>query len=58
MKYLMLVCIDPDFKPGQDEGAPDVDDWVTQMDGKGIRLMGSRTRPAYVVSGRSRYGQA
>ena len=46
MKYLMLVCIDPDYQPGQDEGAPDVEDWVEQMDSKGIRLMGSRTRPA------------
>ena len=45
MKYLMLVCLDPTFD-GNDEGAPDVDDWVTEMDGKGIRLMGERTRMA------------
>ena len=41
MKYLMLVCTDPDYTPGQDDGAPDVEDWVTDMDGKGIRLMGN-----------------
>jgi hypothetical protein len=46
MKYLMLVCTDPSYTPGQDDGAPDVEDWVAEMDGKGIRLMGSRTRPA------------
>ena len=46
MKYLMLVCTDPDYTPGQDDGAPDVNDWVTEMDGKGIRLMGNATRPA------------
>jgi hypothetical protein len=46
MKYLMLVCTDPDYTPGQEEGAPDVMEWVTEMDGKGTRLMGSRTRPA------------
>jgi hypothetical protein len=46
MKYLMLVCTDPNYVPGQDDGAPDVEDWVTEMDGKGIRLMGNRTRPA------------
>ena len=46
MKYLMLVCTDPDYTPGQDDGAPDVEDWVTDMDGKGIRVMGNRTRPA------------
>jgi len=46
MRYLMLVCTDPDFVPGQDDGAPDVEDWVRQMDGSGVRLLGSRTRPA------------
>lgn len=46
MKYLMLVCVDPDFTPGPDDGGPDVDDWAGEMDGKGIRLMGDRTRPA------------
>ena len=46
MKYLMLVCIDPTFQPGQDDGAPDVDAWVSEMDGNGVRLIGSRTRPA------------
>ena len=46
MKYLMLVCTDPNYTPGQDDGAPDVEDWVAEMDGKGIRLMGNRIRPA------------
>ena len=45
MKYLMLVCIDPDIQPGQDDGAPDVNDWVHEMDSKGIRVMGERVRP-------------
>nr|WP_249161524.1 YciI family protein [Actinospica acidithermotolerans] len=45
MKYLMLVCVDPDLEPGAAEGAPDVDDWVAETDGKGIRLMGDRVRP-------------
>jgi hypothetical protein len=46
MKYLMLVCMDPDYRPGQDEGAPNIDDWLAEVDGNGTRLMGSRTRPA------------
>ena len=46
MKYLMLVCRDPEYVPGQAEGAPDIEEWVTEMDAKGIRLMGNRTRPA------------
>ena len=46
MKYLMLVCTDPDHTSGQDDGAPDVEDWVKEMDANGTRLLGSRTRPA------------
>jgi hypothetical protein len=46
MKYLMLVCTDPDYTPGQDDGAPDVEDWVAENDARGIRLIGNRTRPA------------
>ena len=45
MKYLMFVCTDPDYTPGQDDGAPDVEDWVAEMDGRGIRLLGDATRP-------------
>lgn len=45
MKYLMLVCVDPDLEPGAGEGAPDVEDWVSEMDAKGVRLIGDRVRP-------------
>ncbi|HET9167906.1 MAG TPA: YciI family protein [Actinospica sp.] len=45
MKYLMLVCVDPELDPGTVEGAPDVEEWVSEMDGKGIRLLGDRVRP-------------
>jgi hypothetical protein len=45
MKYLMLVCVDPDFEAGGVEGAPEIEDWVAEMDGKGVRLMGDRVRP-------------
>jgi hypothetical protein len=46
MKYLMLVCYDPDFKMDPTEEAPDVEKWVEEMDGRGVRLIGNRTRPA------------
>jgi hypothetical protein len=46
MKYLMLVCDDPDYTPSQQDDAPNVEDWVADTDARGIRLMGSRTRPA------------
>ncbi len=45
MKYLMLVCVDPDLEQSSVEGEPDVEDWVAEMDGKGIRLLGDRVRP-------------
>jgi hypothetical protein len=46
MKYLMLVCLDPDLVATEVEGAPDVDEWVRETDGKGIRVMGNRLRSA------------
>jgi hypothetical protein len=46
MKYLMLVCTDPSFTRGPDENVPDIDSWVEDLDGRGVRLMGSATRPA------------
>ena len=45
MKYLMLVCVDPDLDQSQVRNAPDIEDWVAEMDGKGIRLLGDRVRP-------------
>jgi hypothetical protein len=29
MKYLMLVCVDPDHTEADRAAAPDIDDWVT-----------------------------
>jgi hypothetical protein len=47
MKYLMLVCVDPDLsdREKQQEGVPDVEEWVEETDSKGIRLIGDRVRP-------------
>ncbi|QFZ17888.1 YciI family protein [Saccharothrix syringae] len=45
MKYLMLVCTDPE--PDTDPGSwPDVDRWVAENDGAGRRLLGSELAPA------------
>ncbi len=46
MKYLMLVCYDPADKIEPDSQEPDVDEWVKEMDGRGVRLTGHRTRSA------------
>src|SRR2546423_15687302 len=47
MKYLMLVCVDPDLsdQDKQAEVVPDVEEWVDETDSKGIRLIGDRVRP-------------
>jgi hypothetical protein len=43
MKYLLLICIDEslDVRPGE----PGPQAWVTEMDGRGVRVLGSRLRP-------------
>jgi hypothetical protein len=46
MKYLMLVCYDPADKIEPDSQEPDVNEWVKEMDGRGVRLTGHRTRNA------------
>jgi hypothetical protein len=52
MKYLMLVCLDRTdgaAAAGRPAGAApeevDVDAWVEEMDGRGVRLIGERIRP-------------
>jgi hypothetical protein len=50
MKYLLLICVDPTtsaelgrrLKPEE----RDVEPWVAEMDGRGVRLMGSVVGPA------------
>jgi hypothetical protein len=50
MKYMLLICgenvavNDPDSPAYEDEPIP-VDQWVTEMDSRGIRLLGNRLRP-------------
>ncbi|MEC3993085.1 YciI family protein [Actinacidiphila sp. DG2A-62] len=48
MKYLLLICADPNTEvtPEDEAGmAVGTADWVTEMDGRGVRLQGSRLRP-------------
>ena len=46
MKYLMLVCTDPDHTPAENDGAPTIEAWVDEMNARGTRLLGDRTRPS------------
>lgn len=48
MKYMLFVCADPDVKltpEEQVEARNGTESWVTEMDGRGVRLQGDRLRP-------------
>jgi hypothetical protein len=48
MKYLLFICADPALQLTDDQWAAmgrDTDAWVTEMDGRGVRLQGERLRP-------------
>ena len=43
MKYMMFVATDSD--PDLASEAPDIEDWVADVDRRGIRVTGDRLRP-------------
>ncbi len=48
MKYLMLVCVDRAVELSAEErGAigPDVEAWMEEMDGRGVRVQGQQLAP-------------
>ncbi|MGH8888664.1 MAG: YciI family protein [Acidothermaceae bacterium] len=45
MKYLMMVCIDPTENVEPDAGGYTIEQWVDEMDSRGVRLLGDRLRP-------------
>lgn len=44
MKYILLICTDPEAEPYRPE-QDNIEDWVTEMDSRKIRLEGNRLRP-------------
>ncbi|BEP13586.1 YciI family protein [Acidothermaceae bacterium B102] len=51
MQYLMLVCVNDEVPPSTSDPEPnDAVDWVEEMDGRGVRVMGQRTRPASLAT--------
>jgi hypothetical protein len=44
MKYMMFVATDSD--PDLASAAPDIEDWAADVDGRGVRVIGDRLRPA------------
>jgi hypothetical protein len=48
MKYMLLICRDEDIELTPQERAdmgPATEAWVTEMDGRGVRLQGQQLRP-------------
>jgi len=55
MKYLMIVCYDPEIAASDDD--PDIDNWVSEMDGRGVRLEGRALDPDDATTVRVRGGE-
>jgi hypothetical protein len=48
MKYLLLICVDESVQltPEQSAAIPrETEAWVSEMDGRGVRLQGDQLRP-------------
>ncbi|MEO5899923.1 MAG: YciI family protein [Ilumatobacteraceae bacterium] len=47
MRYMMFVATDPDLDPAlEDPGEDNIEEWVTEHDASGARVLGERLRPA------------
>lgn len=49
MKYMLLICGDESVEPTAEEISAmqrETEAWVTELDGRGVRLDGDRLRPA------------
>ena len=57
MKYLMIVCFDPTIDPADAEGGMEIDAWVAEMDGRGVRLEGRALEPGDATTVRVRRGE-
>jgi len=42
MRYLLLVCVDPDIDPGE---VGDIEEWFAAIDRRGARLLGNQLEP-------------
>jgi len=55
MKYLMIVCYDPAIEQIDDDN--EINSWVSEMDGRGVRLEGRALDPDDATTVRVRDGQ-
>ena len=51
MQYMLLICgyVDDVVAP-EDQAVYTIEDWVSEMDGRGVRLTGNRLRPRVLRS--------
>ena len=45
MRYMLLICTDPDAPDVDESAVPDIDEWVEEMDGRNIRQLGDVLAP-------------
>jgi hypothetical protein len=57
MKYLMIVCFDPTVQAPETNDDAETDDWVSEMDGRGVRLEGRPLSPEEATTVRVRNGE-
>lgn len=57
MKYMMIVCYDPSMTSVSDDGGMDIDSWVSEMDGRGVRLEGEALSAEEATTVRVRGGE-
>jgi len=56
MRYLMFVCTDPSAEP-YDPKQDNIESWVSEMEGKGIRISGNRlVKPDQAITVSKRHG--
>ena len=55
MKYMMIVCYDPAMEGADDDD--DINAWISEMDGRGVRLEGSPLDPDDATTVRVRGGE-
>jgi hypothetical protein len=48
VKYMLIHCIEESAesgrRPGEDHGGPAIEDWITEMEGRGVLRHGDRLR--------------
>jgi hypothetical protein len=54
---MMIVCFDPAINPAGSEGGMEIDAWVAEMDGRGVRLEGRPLEPGDATTVRVRGGE-